>query len=71
MASGRKTKNEPGRLFLKGLVDDVMLHHYWAYDIYWEFSDAVYVTIPATAVCDMQMMTPALRIANCITARCN
>ena len=32
------------------MVDDVMLCHYGACDIYQEFGDAVYVTVLATAV---------------------
>ena len=42
------------------MVDDVTLHHYGTCDIYQEFSDAVYVTVPVTIICSTQMtaLTP-------------
>ena len=47
--------------YLKGLVgpvDDVTPHHYGMCDIYWMFSDAVYVMALATAVCRMMLTVP-------------
>ena len=47
--------------YLKGLVelvDDVMPLHYRACDIYRIFSDVVYVTAPATAVCKIISLAP-------------
>ena len=52
-------ENRPGRVF-KGLVGDIMLHHYGACDTYWMFGDVVYVTAPVTVVCKQchQCRTP-------------
>ena len=63
-----KDKEWAGEAVLKGLVYDIMLHHYGTCDIYWEFSDVVYVTIQATVICNKQMMTPALRAVNHVMA---
>ena len=45
MANGQKDKEQAREVILKGMVDDITLHHYGACDIYWEFGDAVYVTV--------------------------
>ena len=47
----KKTLNTGWGLYLRGLADDFMLHHYGACDICRSFGDAVCVTAPATAVC--------------------
>ena len=47
--SGPKDKDWAG-VILKGLVDDVTLHHHVVFDIFREFGDMVYVTIPATVI---------------------
>ena len=59
-----KDKERAREVILKGLVDDVTLPHYGACDIYWEFGDAVYITVPATAICSMQTMVPTPCTAN-------
>ena len=48
----------------KGMVDDVTLRHYGVCDIYWEFGDTVYVTVPLTVICSNRMTAPTLREAN-------
>ena len=68
MANGQKKRNGLARLFLKGMVDDIRLHHYGVSDTYREFGDAVYVMVPATAICSMQTMAPTPRAANCAPA---
>ena len=50
MANGQKTRERAREVILKGSVDDITLRHYGACDIYQEFGDAVYVTVPATAI---------------------
>ena len=54
-------------IFFKGMVDDITLHHYGACDIYREFGDVVYITVPATAICSTQMMALTPCTANCVT----
>ena len=53
---------------LKGTVDDITLHHYGACDIYREFSDAVYVTLPVTVICSTQTTAPTPCTANHVSA---
>ena len=62
---GQKDKDWAGEVILKGLVDDISLRHYGAWDIYQEFGDAVYITIPATIVCNVRKTIPA----SCTTNR--
>ena len=50
-ATGQKTLNTGWGPYLRGPADDVTLRHYGACDICWSFSDAVCVTVPATAIC--------------------
>ena len=58
MATGQKTLNTGRGSYLRGLADDVTLHHYGARDICRSFSDAVCVTAPATTVLHPQAMVP-------------
>ena len=50
--------------YFKGSVDDIMLRHYRVCDIYWEFGDAAYIMVLATAICSMQTTIPTSCAAN-------
>ena len=63
----KKTLNTGRVRYLKGLagpVDDVKPCHYRTCDIYRMFSDAVYVTAPATTVCKMTLSVPCALTAS-------
>ena len=62
-----KDKEWAGEVILRGSVDDITLRHYGACDIYWEFGDAVYIMVPATAVCSTQTTIPTPHAANRVT----
>ena len=53
---------------MKGMVDDVTLHHYGGYNIYWEFGDMVYITVLVTIICSMQTTALTPHAANRIPA---
>ena len=58
VANGQQTPSMGWEGYLKGLAgpaDDVTPHHYGTCNIYRMFSDVVYVTVPATAVCKMAL----------------
>ena len=47
---GQETFNKGRGPYLRGLADDVMLHHYGMCNICRSFGDAFYITAPATVV---------------------
>ena len=65
--SGPKDKDRAREVLLKGLVDDVMLHHHGTCDIYQAFGDAVYITIPATVICNTRTTVVVSCATNHIT----
>ena len=48
---GQKTFNKGWGPYLRGPADDITLRHYGTCDICRSFSDAFYVTAPATIIC--------------------
>ena len=58
LATGQKTLNTGRGLYLRGLADDIMLHHYGVCNICRSFGDAVYVMAPATINLHRQVTVP-------------